>query len=120
MEGERIPCEQLMHLCEGRCCKLQVERTREDRGAGPVRWDAQTASWVVQRDDGYCVHNAETTGRCDIYTQRPSHCRSFDCRDDPRIWADYERRVPAPYFAIDAAVSCITVPSVSVPIEQLC
>ena len=40
------------------------------------------------------VHNDPTGHGCTAYTQRPSVCRRYDCRDDARIWEDYEQRIP--------------------------
>lgn len=52
-----------------------------------------------------------------MYAARPAVCRSYDCRDDPRIWSDYARRIPAPFVDLPAQPG---LPSVCVPIEQLC
>jgi Fe-S-cluster containining protein len=113
-----IPCDELLPICEGRCCKLQVERSRGDAEGGPVRWDPASGRWVLQREDGYCVHS-DRERRCEVYADRPISCREFDCRNDPRIWIDFEERILAPYFAIDSAQRCATVPSVCVPLQLL-
>jgi hypothetical protein len=34
--------------------------------------------------------------RCTVYDARPIPCRGFDCREDRRIWLDFEGRVPNP------------------------
>ncbi len=117
-DGDHIPCDELLELCKGRCCKLQVERMASD-GDGPLRWDDDARRWLLQRDDGYCVHNDRYTRRCDAYGDRPKVCRAFDCRADPRIWADYERRIPAPYYVVDSDAGRVELPSVCLPIEQL-
>jgi hypothetical protein len=31
-----------------------------------------------------------------VHHARPRTCRVYDCRRDPRIWLDFERRIPAP------------------------
>jgi hypothetical protein len=31
-----------------------------------------------------------------VYEHRPAICRTYDCRKDPRIWIDFEKRIPAP------------------------
>jgi len=103
-------------LCRARCCTLQVERSAEDAELAPLRWDA-AGRWLVRSDDGYCSHNDPSSRRCTDYTNRPANCRRFDCRDDPRIWADYARRIPAPLANMAAQGH---VPSICVPIEQLC
>jgi Fe-S-cluster containining protein len=35
-------------------------------------------------------------GACTIYERRPGACRAYDCRNDRRVWLDFEARVPAP------------------------
>ena len=35
-------------------------------------------------------------GACTIYEKRPASCRVYDCRGDPRVWIDFEARIPAP------------------------
>jgi Fe-S-cluster containining protein len=35
-------------------------------------------------------------GACTIYEKRPASCRAYDCRADPRVWIDFEARIPAP------------------------
>jgi Fe-S-cluster containining protein len=42
------------------------------------------------------VHLERGGCRCSIYAQRPVPCRAYDCRNDKRIWADFERRIPSP------------------------
>jgi hypothetical protein len=37
--------------------------------------------------------------RCTVYDARPVPCRGFDCREDKRIWRDFEGRVPNPALA---------------------
>jgi len=35
-------------------------------------------------------------GLCTKYDVRPATCRTYDCREDARVWIDYEQRIPAP------------------------
>jgi hypothetical protein len=36
------------------------------------------------------------SGGCTVYDDRPGTCREYDCREDKRVWIDYEKRIPAP------------------------
>ena len=99
-----LPCAELMHLCEGRCCKLEVCAEARTGDAKLVQWIEGKGGWrLVRAADGYCVHSDPESRTCTIYDARPDDCRAFDCRKDFRIWADFDARVPAPWFAIDAA-----------------
>jgi Fe-S-cluster containining protein len=46
--------------------------------------------------DGYCIHIERGTCGCTIYENRPVPCRAFDCRNDKRIWVDFEKQIPNP------------------------
>ncbi|MDQ2808730.1 MAG: YkgJ family cysteine cluster protein [Chloroflexota bacterium] len=94
-----IDCAARYHLCKGACCRLHFLLTRQDLDEGVVRWDYSRPYLNAQRADGYCTHNEPTTLRCTIYEQRPTVCRQFDCRHDPRIWVDFAARIPNPALA---------------------
>lgn len=101
VESPPIPCDELLHLCEGRCCKLTFALTTQDLDEVKVRWNYALPYSILQRDNGYCVHNDATSRGCAVYECRPTPCREFDCRDDKHIWLDYDKRIPAPAAAID-------------------
>jgi len=90
-----IPCAELIPLCKARCCKLAFRLSFQDLDEGVVEWD-YAMPYVVRRrpTDGLCVHN-DARGACSVYEKRPASCRTYDCRKDPRIWADFEKRIPA-------------------------
>jgi len=95
-ESPPVPCEELIPICHARCCTMTFPLTTQDLNQGVVRWDYARPYHILQRDeDGYCVHSHPDTHGCTIYTERPRICRRYDCRKDPRIWHDYERRIPA-------------------------
>lgn len=101
VESAPIPCDELMHLCEARCCKLEFALSTQDLDEGSVRWNLARPYFVLQRADGYCCHNDPQTRGCHVYASRPAPCRQFDCRNDKRIWLDYDKRIPAPADAVD-------------------
>ncbi len=91
-----VPCAELIPLCGARCCAMTFPLTTQDLNQGIVRWDVARPYRILQRDsDGYCTHSDPATRACGVYHDRPRTCRSFDCRNDRRIWHDYERRIPA-------------------------
>ena len=91
-----IDCAARIHLCHARCCTLNFFLTAQDLEEGVARWDYGNPYWIRQRPDGYCVHCDPATRGCTIHAQRPHVCRAFDCRQDKRIWIDFEQRIPAP------------------------
>lgn len=105
-EGQtaEVDCAALMHLCQSRCCMFKLFLTKQDLDEGVARWDYGNPYWLARNEDGYCVHSDSGTRACTIHSQRPHVCRAYDCRNDERIWIDYENRVPAPMFKLTAKV----------------
>ena len=95
-----LDCGALISLCKGRCCRLTFPLSFQDLDEGGIQWSYARPYRIRQRDDGYCVHSDRATRQCAVYQRRPAVCRSYDCRRDPRIWTDFERRIPAPDDAI--------------------
>ena len=87
-----VPCLENLKWCKAICCSLQVKLgPGDDPGLArePLRPDL-----LAHDEHGKCVHNED--GECTAYEFRPAVCRAFDCRDDDRIWRDYDRRIPNP------------------------
>lgn len=98
-EGATPPCDELLHLCKARCCMLTFPLSTADLDEGVIRWDYGQPYLIRQRaSDQYCVHNDPTSHGCTVHAQRPRACRQYDCRNDDRIWSDYENRIVAPPF----------------------
>ena len=88
-----IDCASRLPLCKQRCCSLTFPLSVQDLDERVVRWDYGRPYVIAKKADGSCVHVA--AGGCGIYEQRPAVCRQYDCRQDRRIWKDFDRRVPA-------------------------
>ncbi|MFT5432893.1 MAG: Fe-S-cluster containining protein [Myxococcota bacterium] len=89
-----IDCADRVHLCRAACCSLDVLLTEQDVTEGKVAWDPGEPYRNRRRTDGYCSHLAPDGRGCDVYACRPVTCRTYDCRDDERIWASFEERRP--------------------------
>lgn len=91
------PCEELMPICQARCCKLSFALSTQDLDEKVIRWDYGQPYLIAQRaSDAYCVHNDPETHFCTVHAHRPLVCRLYDCSSDERIWVDYAKRIPAP------------------------
>lgn len=95
-----IDCANRIHLCHARCCTFKFYLSKQDLDEGTTRWDYGNPYWIKQGEDGYCTHSDPQSRACTIHEQRPLVCRQFDCRNDPRIWLDFENYVPAPLAAV--------------------
>lgn len=96
VEGPKINCAERIHLCKAACCRLSFYLSKQDLRENVVRWDVTHPYHILHRADGWCHHCDETTKRCDVHAQRPLVCRGYDCREDPRIWEDFEKAIPNP------------------------
>lgn len=91
-----IDCESRLHLCQAKCCTFSFYLTDQDLDEGTIKWDYGRPYWNRKRVDGRCVHCQEGTWRCQIHPHRPYVCRAYDCRQDERIWRDFEKVIPNP------------------------
>jgi Fe-S-cluster containining protein len=94
--GAEIDCGSRIHLCKSACCRLPFALSREDVKEGIVKWELGQPYMNARDGDGHCSHLDRCSGRCGVYEQRPIPCRGYDCREDRRIWVDFEKRVINP------------------------
>jgi Fe-S-cluster containining protein len=96
VESPDIDCAARIPLCGARCCSFEVMLSRQDL-------DEKKLPFVV--DQPYMLPRDPVTkrcacmdaeGACTAYDYRPATCRTYDCREDRRVWIDFERRIPAP------------------------
>jgi Fe-S-cluster containining protein len=97
--GAAIDCESRIKLCRGACCRLPFALSKEDVQEGIVKWDLGQPYMNIRENDGYCTHMERQSCRCSVYAARPIPCRGYDCRNDKRIWIDFENRVANPGIA---------------------
>jgi Fe-S-cluster containining protein len=95
-ETVQIDCDNRIALCRGACCRLRFALTVQDLEEGAIKWELGRPYMIRHDADGYCHHLDGETKHCGAYQQRPIVCRSYDCRKDKRIWADFENRVVSP------------------------
>jgi Fe-S-cluster containining protein len=93
VESPPVPCAELMPICKARCCQLSFPLSTQDLDGGVVKFDYSRPYRIRKRPDGHCTHQHPDTGGCTIYDERPAPCRGYDCRDDERIWLDYDKRI---------------------------
>jgi Fe-S-cluster containining protein len=90
-----------MPICRARCCTLDVKLSRQDVEEGQLEWEVEQPYILRKTNDNHCVYLGDN-GACTTYETRPMECRRFDCRDDARIWQDFDNKIPTPMpFARD-------------------
>jgi Fe-S-cluster containining protein len=68
------------------------EQDVKERG---VPWVLDKPYLLPRDPDGRCAC-MDGAGACTIYERRPGACRTYDCREDTRVWIDFAARIPAP------------------------
>lgn len=96
VRGADVDCASLLPLCRARCCSFAVSLSPQDVREGKLPWDLHVPYMLPKNPEtGYCGC-MDGAGRCGVYADRPGTCRAYDCRHDPRVWEDFDRRIPAP------------------------
>ncbi len=90
-----VDCVARMPVCKSRCCQLVFPLSMQDIEEGVVEWDYAQPYMARKGPDKHCVHRCTDSGHCLVYEHRPAICRTYSCRDDTRIWADFEAMILA-------------------------
>jgi Fe-S-cluster containining protein len=96
VQGEPIDCESRLALCQARCCSFGVVLSRQDVEEGELAWEIDRPYRLPRNADGYCTKLGRDDAHCRSYEHRPATCRSYTCKDDRRVWIDFEARIAAP------------------------
>jgi Fe-S-cluster containining protein len=94
-----VDCFERHPICKGGCCYLDFALTWPEVEAGVVEWDDERPFSIRHCADGYCTHWDQKTHLCKIHEDRPQVCRGYSCRNDKRIWEDFEAKKLNPQFA---------------------
>ena len=88
-----VDCAARMDVCQAVCCRLKFALSQEEIERGHVKWDIGHPYVIRQDSSGYCSHNDCASRSCTIYEDRPRLCREYSCRNDKRIWTDFDGMV---------------------------
>jgi Fe-S-cluster containining protein len=102
----KIDCENRTHLCKAACCRLRFALSKQDIEEGIIKWDLGHPYMIAHGMDGYCTHIERGTCRCTVRESRPLPCRGYDCRQDKRIWLDFENKVINPNLSREDWPQC--------------
>jgi hypothetical protein len=91
-----VDCANKVQFCRAACCRLPFALSKQDIRERLVEWDWSRPYMIAQGPANYCVHLDRSTNCCSIREQRPVPCRGYDCRNDERIWIDFEKNVINP------------------------
>ncbi|HEY5928305.1 MAG TPA: hypothetical protein VIV11_41740 [Kofleriaceae bacterium] len=96
VDSPPIDCASRIHLCNARCCSFEVALSPQDIRERKLPFMIDQP-YLLPRDPVTkkcaCM---DAAGACTAYEQRPATCRTYDCREDARVWIDYDARIPAP------------------------
>jgi hypothetical protein len=103
-----IDCARFVHLCKAACCRLPFALSKQDIREGIVLWDLGQPYIIAQEKDGYCAHLEKECWRCTVRDYRPVPCRAYDCRDDKKIWMDFEKKIINPEILKEDWPRCVS------------
>ena len=87
-------CDTRCHLCKQACCRIfDVPLNAEEVESGRFDWNPR-APYSLHKNHMGCAHLVN--GKCSIYHNRPATCFTYSCKQDTRIWEDYEKMVLNP------------------------
>lgn len=95
-EAVKFDCANRIHLCRAACCRLSFALSGQDVQEGIVRWNLGRPYMIAHQKDGYCSHLDRETLTCTIYKHQPVICQTYHCRNDRRIWVDFDSMVINP------------------------
>ncbi len=93
-----VDCAERLSSCRAACCTQAFALGTQDLDEGVVKWEYRDPYVNKRRNDGRCVHQSPELG-CTVWDNRPLFCRTYHCRDDARIWLDFDRRIANPALA---------------------
>jgi hypothetical protein len=104
VEEVRVDCEKRKYICKAACCTLTYPLSLQDINQG-IRWSLARPFMNAREVDGYCIHLQRDSLKCTIYEQRPAICREYSCRNDRRIWLDFDKMIinPDPFGGGDSS-----------------
>jgi hypothetical protein len=102
-----IDCAGRVHLCHAACCRLPFALSKQDIREGVVHWDLGQPYLIAHNGNGTCGHLDPEAHACGVWARRPVPCRAFDCREDKRIWLDFENKVINPQIYRDDWPGCL-------------
>ena len=80
-------------ICKAVCCSFNFALTKEEVEKGIIKWNKEWPYFISKDEDGYCSHLNRKTLTCEIWENRPQRCRKYDCRKDPTVWIDWEKKI---------------------------
>jgi Fe-S-cluster containining protein len=96
VESPPIDCASRLHLCGARCCSFEVALSPQDIKEGQIPFEIDRPYLLPRDPETKRCACMDDKGVCTKYEYRPATCRTYDCREDARVWIDYEKRIPAP------------------------
>ena len=91
-----IDHEERLSQCKAVCCSFIFALTKEEVQKGHIQWNRKRPHFIARDEDGFCPHLDRETFKCNIWAERPQRCRQYDCRKDPNVWLDWEKRIMNP------------------------
>ncbi|HEU4615909.1 MAG TPA: hypothetical protein VFS15_27620 [Kofleriaceae bacterium] len=96
VESPDIDCASRIPLCGARCCSFDVALSKQDLVENKLPFVIERPYELPRDPVTKKCACMDAAGACTAYEYRPATCRTYDCREDRRVWLDFEARIPAP------------------------
>jgi hypothetical protein len=96
VDSPDIDCASRIPLCGARCCSFDVALSRQDLVERKLPFVIERPYELPRDPVTKRCACMDDTGACTAYDYRPATCRTYDCREDRRVWIDFDARIPAP------------------------
>jgi Fe-S-cluster containining protein len=96
VDSPDIDCASRIPLCGARCCSFDVALSRQDLVERKLPFVIERPYELPRDPVTKRCACMDDTGACTAYEHRPATCRTYDCREDRRVWLDFAARIPAP------------------------
>ena len=106
-----VACKERIHLCRATCCRLPFALSKQDIREGVLHWDLGEPYMIAQEKNGYCTHLEKDRWSCSVREHRPVPCRAYDCRQDGKIWLDFDGGIVNPDILKEDWPRCLSTES---------
>jgi Fe-S-cluster containining protein len=90
-DSVELDCEKRIPVCQQACCRIfNIHLNSEEAESGRFDWNPRMPYTMLKNHLG-CTYLSQ--GKCLIYHHRPKTCFTYSCKNDRRIWEDYEKMV---------------------------
>lgn len=90
-----VDCSSKIEYCQAICCYFSTMLEENDYDPNTICTEKTVGGLIKiakKERTCECIHLSKNR-KCEVYHSRPLQCLNYDCRDDSRIWVDFNRNI---------------------------